>query len=182
MARRVHRPLFRRHYEFVAVRPIRLTRQDVIQPGETIDPERFRLYHLRSLYQRRRIGVKGTPWTEAMLAELGNAHARPEVVASETEEVQHHDASTTDAGTLEDAVAAAEELVLVPDAQEATTQDAGSLEGLVAGSGDDKGDQIEIIEGDKGWRTIMLNGKEVAKKRGEAGVQEWLRENGYGEA
>lgn len=74
------RELFRPGYDFVAVRPIRLTAKETIQPGTKLDNSKFRGYHLRSLYQRRRIGVAGSPWTLAMLDQLEDAHARPEVV------------------------------------------------------------------------------------------------------
>ena len=61
---RVGRPIFRRHVEYVAVRPIRLNSTETIQPGE---PVKLRAHQMRSLYLRRRIGPKDHPWTEQAL-------------------------------------------------------------------------------------------------------------------
>lgn len=77
---RFSREIFKRGNEFVAVRPIRLSSKDQLKPGTKIDKKNFRQHHLRSLYMRRRIGVLGSKWAKAMLADLENSHARPEVV------------------------------------------------------------------------------------------------------
>ncbi len=61
---RIGRPIFRRHETYVAVKPIKLTANDTIKKGEVVD---LPIHRLRSLYQRRRIGPKGHPWTKAML-------------------------------------------------------------------------------------------------------------------
>lgn len=65
---RVGRPVFKRGLEYVAVRPIKMTSKHTVQPGE---PVMLPTYRLRSLYQRRRIGPKGHPWTEQALASQG---------------------------------------------------------------------------------------------------------------
>lgn len=74
---RANRPIFRRRGQYVAVRPIRLSADHVVKPGE--DVSHLKEFHLRNLYRRRRIGFAGDPWTEAMLADQG-AFARPEKV------------------------------------------------------------------------------------------------------
>ena len=70
MAGRVGRPIFRRKETQVAVRPIRLSREETVEAG-TVMNDLVRPHHLRSLYNRRRIGPEGHPWTEAMLANDG---------------------------------------------------------------------------------------------------------------
>lgn len=65
---RVARPIFRRKVKYVAVRPIRVTSDKTIEPGEPVE---LRTHHLRSLFLRRRIGPAGHPWTEAMLKTRG---------------------------------------------------------------------------------------------------------------
>lgn len=62
------RPIFKRGLEYVAVRPIKMTSKHTVKPGE---PVVLPTYRLRSLYQRRRIGPKGHPWTEQALASEG---------------------------------------------------------------------------------------------------------------
>lgn len=65
---RALRPLFRRHLEYVAVRPISVMGR-LIQPGEPVGRDQgVRLHVMRSLHQRRRIGPKGHPWTEQAIA------------------------------------------------------------------------------------------------------------------
>lgn len=83
MANRAPRPIFKRHYEYVAVRPIKRSRDHIIQPGESVDG--LRQHHLRDLFRRRRIGPKGHPWTEAMLATDG--FYRPEISGGKEAEV-----------------------------------------------------------------------------------------------
>lgn len=65
---KVGRPIFRRGLEYVAVRPIKLTKTHTVEPGQ---PVTLPTYRLRSLYQRRRIGPKGHPWTEQSLKNNG---------------------------------------------------------------------------------------------------------------
>lgn len=71
---RIARPIFRRldkngeRMVYIAVRPIRLGAKVHIKPGEEV---RVKLHQLRSLYQRRRIGPKGHPWTEQSLKHKG---------------------------------------------------------------------------------------------------------------
>lgn len=62
------RPPFRRGVPYIAIRPIRLTSKVVLEPGEKVDLPSHRL---RSLFQRRRVGPAGHPWTEAMLGTEG---------------------------------------------------------------------------------------------------------------
>ena len=59
-------PMFRRSYEWVAVRTIRLSSTQTIEPGEDI-PEETRLLLLITWHKRRQIGPKGHPWTEWMI-------------------------------------------------------------------------------------------------------------------
>lgn len=76
---RVGRPIFRRKLEYVAVRPLRLGSNLVLQPGDRVD-DKVRPHHLRSLYQRRKIGPVGHGWTEAMLESKG--FNRPEITGT----------------------------------------------------------------------------------------------------
>ena len=62
------RHTFRRGDEFVAVKILRLASTTTMEPGTRLDKSKFRLHHLRSLYDRRRIGKVGDPWTEEQLA------------------------------------------------------------------------------------------------------------------
>lgn len=78
---RITRPSFRYRADYVAVRPIRLSASTVIQPGEELSKYHVRMHQKISLWQRRRIGVKGCPWTEYMLLHSGDTYARPEVAA-----------------------------------------------------------------------------------------------------
>lgn len=66
--------IFRKNKSYVAVRPIRMGKK-VIQPGDSVD--HLRLFHLRDLHRRRRIGAEGEEWTRAMLQNRAG-RARPE--------------------------------------------------------------------------------------------------------
>lgn len=95
---RVRRGGFRRGNEFIAVRRIRLTATDHIEPGEPIDKGQFRISHLRSLYERGRIGVRDSAWARMMLAkaarlrELDQERAEQErLVGSPSLPVTFHD-------------------------------------------------------------------------------------------
>lgn len=79
--RRVRREAFRIGNDFVAVRYIRVSTTERIEPGTPIDKSKFRRFHVQALFRRRMIGTVGSPWTQAMLARVGDAHARPEMVA-----------------------------------------------------------------------------------------------------
>lgn len=75
---RIPRPLFRRWERgtgkpmiYVAVKPIMTGSKATIEPGEEVN---LRPHQLRSLYQRRRIGPKGHPWTEQALKSKGFPH------------------------------------------------------------------------------------------------------------
>ena len=63
--RRIARPVFRRKETYVAIRPIRKSDGEIMKPGETL--KGLKIHVLKYLYQRRRIGIKGHPWTELML-------------------------------------------------------------------------------------------------------------------
>jgi len=77
----IHRELFRRGEEFVATGYIRMTKDVMLSPGDNLDKKVFKLFHLRSLYARRLIGVKGSKWANQMI--LGSKHnltkLKPEV-------------------------------------------------------------------------------------------------------
>lgn len=66
---RVARPLFYRNKTYVAVRRIHLGSGQYVEPGEEL--KGFKVFHLKSLHQRRRIGPKDHPWTEMMLGSTG---------------------------------------------------------------------------------------------------------------
>jgi len=80
------RPLYRKSYDFVAVRTIRAGDKVIYEPGDDIDKSTIGVLRLRRWYRRRRIGVKDHPWTEAMIADQ-RAHARPEVTGTIDPEV-----------------------------------------------------------------------------------------------
>lgn len=61
------RPSFRRGQEHVAVRPLRLGVDVLLQPGDDV-PDWVRPWRLRNLYHQNRIAVKGSDWARAMLA------------------------------------------------------------------------------------------------------------------
>lgn len=62
----IRQPIFSKSMSFVAVRQTRLSADTILMPGDAV--EGLRLFHLRDLYRRRRIGPVGHPWTEDMLA------------------------------------------------------------------------------------------------------------------
>lgn len=72
------REIFRKRNEFVAVRPIRLSTNTVLEPGEKIDKTKVRLYQLQNWYRKRRIGVEDSSWAKAMLKDQ-SSFAKPEV-------------------------------------------------------------------------------------------------------
>lgn len=80
MRTHVRRPYFDRTADWVVVARHRLTSTTFLEPGMEIMPGQFRRHRLMSMWQRRRIGPKGHPWTEAMLAAGGGERARPEAV------------------------------------------------------------------------------------------------------
>lgn len=75
----MRQPLFNRSMSFVAVRHIRLSADTVLEPGTPI--EGLRVFHLKDLHRRRKIGPVGHPWTESMLANQDNKLHRPELEA-----------------------------------------------------------------------------------------------------
>jgi len=60
------RKLFRRSFELVAVRHVRLDAETRLSPGDPL-PERVRLFQRMSLYSRRLVGEKNDPWTLALI-------------------------------------------------------------------------------------------------------------------
>lgn len=79
----MRQPLFNRSMSFVAVRHIRLSADTVLEPGSPI--EGLRVFHLKDLHRRRKIGPVGHPWTESMLASQDPLH-RPELAAIKHDE------------------------------------------------------------------------------------------------
>lgn len=75
----IRRETYRRHLDFIAVRRIQLTTTEFIEPGTVIDTSQFKTIQIQRWYRTRRIGVVGSDWANAMLAD-DRAHARPEVV------------------------------------------------------------------------------------------------------
>ena len=69
------RQYYQKHLDLVTVKRIRLTSACVVEAGTDIDRTKFRDYHLRTLYAQRRIGVKNTPWSNAMIANAGKRKA-----------------------------------------------------------------------------------------------------------
>lgn len=74
----IRREMFKRSLDFVAVRPIRLTSAEFLQPGQLIDKSKFKVLQLQRWYNMRRIGVKGSEWVNAMLSDK-RSFAKPEV-------------------------------------------------------------------------------------------------------
>lgn len=66
---RIGRPIFRRTYQYVAIRRIKAASNSFIEPGESV--MHLRQHQLRDLYRRRRIGPVGHPWTAQALASKG---------------------------------------------------------------------------------------------------------------
>ena len=62
--------IFRRNVPYTVVKFVRLSSTTRLEPGTEVPSEEFPLkdWHLRSLFNRRSIGHKDSPWTEAMLA------------------------------------------------------------------------------------------------------------------
>ena len=61
--------LFKRGLDYVVVRRIKLTEKDVLQPGTIIkwSERTLKIYHLRSLFRRRMIGIEGSSWANSFL-------------------------------------------------------------------------------------------------------------------
>lgn len=64
-----HRPTFRPRSGqiYVCVRSVQLASKDIRPAGTEFKLGDLAAHHLRSLYQRRMIGIKDTPWTDMML-------------------------------------------------------------------------------------------------------------------
>lgn len=82
----MRQPLFKRGLDYVAVSHVRLSADTVLEPGTPI--EGLRVFHLKDLHRRRKIGPVGDPWTENMLeaAGKGKKNHRPESKAVRHEE------------------------------------------------------------------------------------------------
>lgn len=69
--------------EFVVTAPLKMTNNVVVLPGEDFDIKPFTTRYLRSLYRRKRIGIKGSEWANGMIARFrarrGHVEARPVV-------------------------------------------------------------------------------------------------------
>ncbi|WP_299085070.1 hypothetical protein [uncultured Paraglaciecola sp.] len=77
----VRQQLFNRSLEFVAVKHLRLTEKDSLKPGDPIDKKLFKGFHIRSLYRRRIIGVKGSLWAKSMInLTKSDSSLKPEIV------------------------------------------------------------------------------------------------------
>ena len=82
------REFFRRGDTFVAVRYIRLTSKERLEPGTVIEPGQFRLYQLRNWWQRRQIGVEGSKWVTEQLKRHGIGADPKPLVSSDVAELE----------------------------------------------------------------------------------------------
>lgn len=83
----IRQGFFRPGLDFVAVKRIKLTSTEFIEPGKAIDKSKIRLFHLRSLFQRRMIGIKGTEWVKYSLeAYKAKSVVKPEIATKTTPE------------------------------------------------------------------------------------------------
>ena len=71
---------YRRGGKFIAVKFVRLSATERIEPGTELPSKEYPLkeFHLRSLFKRRIIGIADSPWTEAMLEAIDVKRASPE--------------------------------------------------------------------------------------------------------
>lgn len=76
---------FRKGATFVVVKFVRLSSTERLEPGMEVPSEEYPLkqFHLRSLFQRRSIGIKDSPWTKSMLEAAGKSYAHPETAKEE---------------------------------------------------------------------------------------------------
>ena len=58
---------FRRGQEYVVTAPLKLADKVALKPGDIIDSFEFSTRQLRSLYRRKRIGIRGSFWAESMI-------------------------------------------------------------------------------------------------------------------
>lgn len=121
MGKAIAREIYRRGHEMVVVRGIKISSDTTLQPGTLISdkgviqievkqkakkevdgemvevtetvvkPLQFKQLMIRAWYGRRRIGFKGSKWTEAMLASLktDRQNMRPEVVGDGSTPEEH---------------------------------------------------------------------------------------------
>ncbi len=69
--------IFRRGATYVAVRFIRLTSKDRLEPGTVIKLGKYRTHQMRNWWSRRMIGVKDSPWAKQMLNALSKQKSKP---------------------------------------------------------------------------------------------------------
>ena len=62
------RPLFNRSNTFTVVLPIRLTGNEILEPGTDVSRQDFGLHRLMNWHRRGRIGEKGSDWCKERLA------------------------------------------------------------------------------------------------------------------
>lgn len=107
MTDRITRPRqerFRRHFEFVVVRPIRLNATTTLQPGEEIAELGLRLGHIRSLYHRRRLGRKGSAWADFMLAKAAGLESQEAAEAVDEKRQDEPNVERAEAAAAREAV------------------------------------------------------------------------------
>lgn len=80
----VFQGLYRRNNKFVAVSFIRLSASERIAPGTKLPSKKHPLKptHLASLFRQRKIGIRNTPWVDAMLEKFDN-RIEKEAIADE---------------------------------------------------------------------------------------------------
>ena len=79
----------------VAVKATRLSSTSMLEPGKVLKPGDLRIFHMRSLFKRRCIGIQNTPWVDAQLIGLNTKKIAktvqdipdPEVVPEKTSPV-----------------------------------------------------------------------------------------------
>ena len=74
--------LFKRHSEFVVVKPIQLTANETLEVGTVIDMRKgnIKWFQLRLWFRRRKIGTRGSEWVNQILS----GARRPEGAAINT--------------------------------------------------------------------------------------------------
>lgn len=58
----------------IVVKPVRLSCSSMLLPGHVLKPGDLRIFHMRSLFNRRLIGIDGTPW---VINQLGGLKVTP---------------------------------------------------------------------------------------------------------
>lgn len=60
--------LFKPHGQYVAVKRFRLNSEQELKPGDDVEDFNLRAYHVKSLFLRRIIGFKNSPWANMMIS------------------------------------------------------------------------------------------------------------------